>query len=98
MIVAMIHRGNGQAILAACDIELLGTVITGVGGLRAEINPTFFGNERVSKEDLLIMMSQATSANLFGEETVGLAVEAGYIDSECIIDIGGVPHAQLFVF
>ena len=97
MIVAKMHRNSGQAILAACDIELLGKVLKGEGDISTKVSRTFFGEEEVSKDDFLIMLAQSSSANLFGEETIGYAMEAGYIDEECIIDIGGVPHAQLFI-
>jgi hypothetical protein len=44
-----------------------------------------------------MLFKNCVNGNLIGEETVGVAKEAGLITDENIVDINGVPHAQFFV-
>ncbi|MEM4728395.1 MAG: DUF424 family protein [Thermoplasmata archaeon] len=88
------HRSGSELLIAACDDELLGRRFT-EGELTLEVSPSFFGGERVSRRLLLECLALATIANLVGEETVAAAIEGGFVDPECVIRIGGVPHAQM---
>jgi hypothetical protein len=44
---------------------------------------------------LVNRLEMATIANLVGERTIEIAVRRGFVDPGCVIDIGGVPHAQM---
>jgi len=89
-----IHRYGNDVLVAACDRRLLGHVLS-EGEIRLEVNPQFYEGEDASDELLLNRLDSATMANLVGERTVGLAIRHGIIDEECILYIGGVPHAQM---
>lgn len=57
---------------------------------------SFYDGFSATEEELLANLRTASSANLVGERTIGIAVRAGFIDREGIIRIGGVPHAQMY--
>jgi hypothetical protein len=40
-------------------------------------------------------LQRATIANLVGDECIDVAVDAGLVDEETVIDVGGTRHAQL---
>jgi hypothetical protein len=40
-------------------------------------------------------LRRASVANLVGEESVGVAVEAGLIDEATVLEVGETRHAQL---
>ncbi len=94
MISVKRHRCGNELLIAACDIGLLGGRFE-EGELCLELKPGFFDGERVDARLFLEVLALATIANLAGEETVTSAIEAGFVDPECVIRIGGVPHAQL---
>lgn len=94
MIYCRIHRGNGETLIAACDEEILGQTFRG-NGLKITVTDAFYNGELIPEETFVERMRSFTIMNLVGERTVGLAVENGYVDKDCIIDIGGVKHAQV---
>lgn len=93
-ITVRVHRQGGDVLVAACDRELLGSVLRD-GELKLEVRSTFYEGEDASEELLLNRLTIATVANLVGERTVAVAVKHRFIDEECILYIDGVPHAQL---
>ncbi|MGQ9582100.1 MAG: DUF424 domain-containing protein [Thermoplasmatota archaeon] len=88
------HLSGSELLVAACDASLLGRKFR-EGELKLEVSESFFGGERVSAELLVECLELATVANLVGEEAVGAAIEAGYVDPDRVLVIEGVPHAQL---
>lgn len=94
MISVKRHCCGSELLIAACDIGLIGQRFE-EGDLCLELRAGFFDGERVDARLFLEVLSLATIANLAGEETVTAAIEAGFVDPECVIRIRGVPHAQL---
>jgi hypothetical protein len=88
------HRLGRELLLAAADKDLLGKKLRGEE-IKLEVDKEFYEGEDASEEMLLNRLSMCTIANLVGEETVGAALRAGYLDEDCILRIAGVPHAQL---
>jgi len=88
------HRVQTEVLVAACDAELLGRSFE-EGELHLELGRRFFEGERVDVKLFLEVLALATVANLAGKRTVEAAVGAGFVDPECVITIGGVPHAQI---
>jgi hypothetical protein len=84
---------QGEILLAAADAALINRDIR-EGKLHLRIVPEFYGETVVSDETFLSSMGMCTIANLVGKHVIGLAVENEYVDSENIIYIDGVPHAQ----
>lgn len=90
-----IYRQSGEVVVAACDAELLGETFE-EGELILKVT-SFYDGFACSEEELVVNLRAATSANLVGKRVIQAAVSAGFIDEECVIKIGGVPHAQLYM-
>jgi hypothetical protein len=95
MLRIKVHRVEGAVVVAACDSELCGKVAR-QGKLRLDVCEGFYGTEEFEERVLANFLASCTAANLVGKRTIAIAVEAGYVDEECIIVIGDVPHAQVF--
>lgn len=89
------HQGN-EVLVAACDDDLLGRIFED-GELHLEVRREFYDGMAVNPEEFLRHLRLATIGNLVGEETIRVAREAGFIEENGILRIGGVPHAQLVV-
>nr|AAZ32456.1 hypothetical protein [uncultured euryarchaeote Alv-FOS1] len=88
------YRTRGEWLLAACDRELLGKTFS-EGEFIITISEKFYFEAFVSEQTFINSMKIATIANLVGTNVINIAVREGYIDSENIIKIDGVPHAQM---
>ncbi|MBU1939169.1 DUF424 family protein [Candidatus Micrarchaeota archaeon] len=82
-------------MLACCDKELLGKRLK-EGKYDVTVERDFYGGELSTPEKLRELLSEAESANIFGERAVKVAIEEGLISAGNIIRIGGVPHVQIF--
>ncbi len=94
VIYVKVYRVRGEVLLAACDEELLGRTLR-EGELKLEVKESFYGGELVEEEALADLLMSATIANLVGSRCVGRAVELGYVDEGRVLNIEGVPHAQV---
>jgi hypothetical protein len=90
-----IYKNGGHVLVAACDKEVLGKTLKH-GSTVVEIRRDFYEGENVSEEEFQKALEKATTANLFGEETIKCAIQCGMIDPNSIIIIDHVPHAQIF--
>ncbi|NLN71867.1 MAG: DUF424 family protein [Thermoplasmatales archaeon] len=93
MIAVRIHAGKEDMLLAACDEDLIGREFR-EGKMRLRVSGEFYMGELITEEMLAERMRSASIFNLVGERTVAVAVEQGLVDSDCIIVIDGIKHAQ----
>lgn len=96
-----VMEAEGRRIVAVCDRELLGQVFEEEGAeggriLDLEANRAFYEGELSEREAVLTALANADSVNLVGEMAVGLGKEAGLIEEDNVLSIGGVPHAQAY--
>ncbi len=89
-----VYQQSGQVVVAACDAELIGQTFK-EGEMILKVT-SFYDGFSCSEEELVVNLRAATSANLVGKRVIRAAVSAGFIDKDCVIRIGGVPHAQLY--
>ncbi len=95
-ITSKVYRQGPELLVAACDVDLLGqTFRSEVRGLRLHVSRAFYEGDECTEEQLANRLALATIANLVGRRTVGIAVRLGFVDAECVLDVGGVPHAQM---
>jgi len=95
--VMRVHRVRTEFVLAACDAELIGRQLpVGDAGRTVRVDSHFYGERRVSKEELLWALQRATIANLLGARVTQLAEAEGYIEPGGTGELGGVPHAEIF--
>lgn len=79
---------------AAADERLLGTVHE-EDGVRLEVSEDFYGGDAVDESALAEVLADAAIANLVGSSAVEAGVECGEIDPSMVLDVEGVPHAQM---
>lgn len=96
-IVMHIHRVRAEVVVAACDEELIGQKLpVGNAGRTVTISAHFYGERRVSEEELIWALQKATVANLLGSRVLRIARDRGFVDDEGTGSLGGVPHAEIF--
>jgi hypothetical protein len=88
------YSTQGEILLAACDDEILGRTFC-EGELQLVVSESFYGGEKVSKENFIELIKNATIINLVGEKVIKIALDLGLIGPDGIIEIDGVPHAQI---
>lgn len=86
------HRKH--VVVAACDESLLGKTLQD-GRLRFEISASFYKGDKVEIGEAVKCLREATIANIVGKRIVDRAIREGLVHPEGIIEISGVPHAQI---
>ncbi len=94
MISIKIYKKGNDILLGACDEKLLGKKFED-GKFQIDVKRDFYDGERITSKALIKLLKDATIANLVGKETIKCAIEVGIVDPECIIEINGIPHAQM---
>ena len=94
MISIKIYRRGNDLLIGACDENLLGKRFE-EGKFQLEITKEFYGGERIDIKTFKKYLLEATIANLVGNLTIKCAIESGIINPDCVIKIGGIPHAQM---
>ena len=94
MIYVRIHKAADDIILAACDEDVLGKTFTD-DDMKITVTERFYNGELVPEETFIQRMESVTIMNLVGERAVALAIENGHVSEDCILEIGGVKHAQV---
>ncbi|WP_435117431.1 DUF424 domain-containing protein [Halolamina sp. C58] len=84
-------------LVSVCDPDLLGETFED-GEISLTVEESFYGGEHAVEADadaVIDGLRRASVANLVGEESVGVAVEAGLIDEATVLEVGETRHAQL---
>lgn len=89
-----VHKSGREVLVAACDHDILGKTFSSEK-LKLHVSREFYEGQICEEEVLVERLQMATIANLVGERTVAAAIRCGFIDPECVLLIGGVPHAQM---
>lgn len=87
------HESRAGIILAVCDEDICGKTL----GKSFFVNPRFYKDKKGNKKKIIKLLRASYSANLIGKEAVECGIEAGAVDKENVIEIGGVPHAQVLL-
>jgi hypothetical protein len=81
-------------LVAVCDAEVLGDTFEN-GDVSLTVNEAFYGGDRAGEESVITSLRGAQVANVVGERAVAVAVEAGIIDADTVLEVGATRHAQL---
>ncbi|SHH08946.1 DUF424 domain-containing protein [Halobaculum gomorrense] len=84
-------------LVAVCDAAVLGETFED-GPVSIEVTESFYGGEDAEPADADAVVEglyDADTANLVGEGCVGVAVDAGVIDADRVLEVGETLHAQL---
>jgi len=81
-------------LLAACDEELLGEVLR-EGKIVFKIGEEFYKGPKMSVVEAIELMKVSTIVNMVGNNIVKKAIEHGLVHPEAVLEICGIPHAQI---
>lgn len=83
-----------NVLLAICDAEILGKTIC-EGKIVFHVKEDFYKGTKVNVEEAVSMIENSTIVNMVGKNVVGKAIQRGYVHPEAVLNIDGVPHAQI---
>jgi hypothetical protein len=89
-----VRKQGNQTILATCDCGICGKTLKD-GKIVFEVREEFYKGMRVTIEEAIELCKQSTIVNMVGKYIVNQAVKAGLVHPEAIIEINGIPHAQI---
>jgi len=81
-------------LLALCDCEILGRTLQ-EGKIVFHVKEEFYKGAKVSIEEAIEVIENSTIVNMIGKNVVQKAIEKGYVHPEAILNIDGIPHAQI---
>ncbi|MFB6154589.1 MAG: DUF424 domain-containing protein [Haloferacaceae archaeon] len=84
-------------LVSVCDDDCLGETYEN-GDVSLTVTEEFYGGdeaELADSEAVVESLTRATVANIVGERAVDVAVEAGIVDENNVLDVGETRHAQL---
>ncbi|HZX12349.1 MAG TPA: DUF424 family protein [Candidatus Nanoarchaeia archaeon] len=89
------HHTGTMEILALCDDNVLGKTFQ-EEGLKLAVSEHFYNGGHVSPEQALEALNNATSANIVGQESINLSLQAGLITNKHLLKIQGIPYTLIF--
>ena len=89
-----IKKMGRNVLLAICDAEILGRTLR-EGKIVFCVKEDFYKGARVSIEEAVSMMENSTIVNMVGRNVVRKAIEKGYVHPDAVLNIEGIPHAQI---
>ena len=84
-------------LVSVCDEACLGETYVD-DPVTLEVTEEFYGGEEaVEADDAAVVdgLTRADVANIVGREAVSVAIEAGIVDEDRVLDVDGTLHAQL---
>jgi hypothetical protein len=89
-----LKKSGNNVLLAICDTEILGKTLR-EGKIVFNVKEEFYKGARVAIEEAIDMITNSTIVNMVGKNIVQKAIEKGYVHPEAVLNIEGVPHAQI---
>ena len=83
-----------NVLLAICDCEMLGRTLR-EGTIVFHVKDEFYNGGKVSIDEAIGMIDNSTVVNLVGKNCVEKAISKGYVHPDAVLQIEGVPHAQI---
>jgi hypothetical protein len=83
-----------NVLLAMCDAEILGRTLR-EGKIVFCVKEEFYKGARVNVEEAVSMIENSNIVNMVGRNIVKKAIQKGYVHPEAVLDIQGIPHAQI---
>ena len=93
--IGKLHYQSGINILAICDKDLINKKLI-TDSFEIVISPAFFGEHPILEKDILELIDNCDSANIFGKKICNFLLKNNLILKEQIIHIDSVPHVQLY--
>ncbi len=83
-----------NVMLAICDCELLGKTLR-QGKIVFHVKDEFYNGGKLAVDEAVRMIENSTIVNMVGKNCVEKAIEKGYVHPEAVLQIEGIPHAQI---
>jgi len=83
-----------NVILAICDCDLLGRTLR-EGKIVFHVKDEFYNGGKISVEEAVDMIENSTIVNMVGKNCVEKAICKGYVHPDAVLEISGIPHAQI---
>ena len=93
-VYAKLSKCGKQVLLATCDKDLLGKVLKD-GKIVFKIGEEFYNGQKIPLDDAISLIEESTVVNMVGTNIVKKAIENGLVHPEAVLEICGVPHAQI---
>jgi hypothetical protein len=89
-----VRKIGNNVLLSICDAEILGKTLR-EGKIVFRVTEEFYKGAEVELEEAIAMIENSTIVNMIGKNIVQKAIEKGYVHPEAILNIEGIPHAQI---
>ena len=89
-----VKKVGGNVVLAMCDREVLGKTLR-EGKIVFHVKEEFYKGGLVTVEEAVDMIDNSTIVNMVGKCCVEKAIKRGYVHPQAVLNIEGVPHAQI---
>jgi hypothetical protein len=83
-----------SVLLAICDADVLGKTLR-EGKIIFCVKEEFYRGAKVNVEEAIMMIENSSIVNMVGRNVVKRAIEKGYVHPEAVLNIEGIPHAQI---
>ncbi len=93
-VYAKLSKCGEHVLLAACDEELLGQILRD-GKIVFKVGEEFYKGPKMPLEEAIGLMQESTVVNMVGPNIVKKAIEHGLVHPAAVLEICGVPHAQI---
>jgi uncharacterized protein len=93
-VYANLKKVGGNVLLAICDCEVLGKTLR-EGKIVFHVKEEFYNGGRVTIEEAVDMIKNSNIVNMIGKNCVEKAIAEGYVHPLAVLNIEGVPHAQI---
>lgn len=83
-------------LVSVCDDDCLGETFE-AGEVSLSVTEAFYadGADEADPDEVVESLGRAAVANIVGDRAVDVAVDAGIVDEERVLDLEGTRHAQL---
>ncbi len=93
-VYAKLSKCGEHVLLAACDEELLGQILRD-GKIVFKVGEEFYKGPKIPVEEAMELVEESTVVNMVGTNIVKKAIEKGLVHPAAVLEICGVPHAQI---
>jgi hypothetical protein len=82
-------------LVSVCDADVVGETFEN-GKISLTVESEFYAEDarEADADEVAESLARATTANLVGTESVGVAVERGFVDEANVLEFEGTRHAQ----
>ena len=89
-----LRKIGNTVLLAICDTDILGKTLC-EGKIVFHVKEDFYKGSKVTIEEAVGMIQNSTIVNMVGRRIVKKAIEEGYVHPDAVLNIDGIPHAQI---